>query len=167
MITCRTRHAVLSALVLSFSGAGSGHAQETIASATQALAAVYAQRDAASGHKDIAGATACFAPDFHFVDEKGRSEDAQHYRERVGGSLRDVKTFRSQTTIQSAITAPTSTVVTIHQHSEVAAEYRVLFIKRSAHVTVDDTKRDTWVKAGQAWQLKQTLILTHKQNIHP
>jgi len=74
--------------------------------------------------------------------------------------LARAQSIQSTTIVQTTNLTPTGATITLVQHLVVLTHYRVLFLGRLAHTTLDQTRREEWIKTGATWRLKQSHTLS-------
>lgn len=156
-----TRVKILAGLLpLCTIGFAPAHA-DPLAEARQAIAASHAGIDSALAHKDPAGATAPCAPGFVSINDKGERFTAAQVRADLAHSLHNAATVRSDTDITGITLTPAGANAAVMQRMNVATRYNVLFVRRLARTTLNQSRLETWTKTAQGWRLTQSRTLSN------
>ncbi len=131
------------------------------AAARQAIQFAHTKIDTALERKDFPNVTAPCTPDFVSINDEGKRFTAAQVRSGLNHDLARAQSIQSTTIIQTTNLTPAGASVTLIQHLVVLTRYRVLFLGRLAHTTLDQTRREEWVKANGAWRLKQSHTLSN------
>lgn len=127
--------------------------------ARQAIQLAHSKIDVALERKDFPGVTAACLPSFVSINEEGKRFTAAQVRSGLNHDLAHAQSIQSTTIVQTVALTPTGATITLAQKLIVLTRYRLVFFGRLAHTTLDQTRREDWIKANGAWQLKQSHTL--------
>jgi hypothetical protein len=132
--------------------------------ARQAIQFAHSKIDIALERKNFPDVTAACTPDFVSINDEGRHFSAAQVRSGLSAQLARAQSVQSTTIVQSVSLTPTGAAVTLVQHLVVLTRYKVLFFGRLAHTTLDQTRREEWIKANGTWRLKQSHTLINNSH---
>lgn len=81
-------------------------------------------------------------------------------RSGLSHDLARAQSIQSTTIVQTTTLTPGGATVTLLQHLVVLTRYKVLVFGRLAHTTLDQTRREEWIKTNGTWRLKQSHTLS-------
>lgn len=139
------------------------HADST-AEARQAIQFAHRKIDVALERKDFPNVTASCTPDFVSINDEGKRFSAAQVQSGLNHDLAHAQSIQSTTILQTTNLTPAGATITLIQHLVVLTRYRVLFIGRLAHTTLDQTRREEWIKTKGAWRLKQSQTLLNNSH---
>ena len=119
----------------------------------------YADIDKAFESKSADGATAYLSNDWTSVDDKGnKSANAKtKYHDAMKDALAMATHVASHTTVQSIVFTKTGATVTY-----AAGLTLTIVVQGTSHTSANTSvERDTWVKSGGTWQVKETTEIKH------
>ncbi len=137
---------------------------DTTTEARQAIQFAHSKIDIALQRKNFPDVTAACTPDFVSINDEGKRFTAAQVRSGLNHDLARAQSIQSTTIIQTTTLTPAGATVTLVQHLIVLTRYKLLFIGRLAHTTLDQTRREEWVKANGAWRLKQSHTLSNNSH---
>ena len=137
--------------------------------ATTAIQAAHQQIDADLGRKDVMAITKLCTTDFHHLYQDGRSVEMPQYVDDTRKQLKRVSTLASATQVMSVTPTSAGANDTITQRITALAPYRILFIHKQAHVTMDYVIQEQWVHdvASGGWLLRLSKTISEKQDVKP
>ncbi len=158
-----TRHTLQAAAILAAASLCAGMPSacaDTAADARQAIQFAHRKIDVALERKDFANVTAPCTPDFVSINDEGKRFTSAQVRSGLSHDLARAQSIQSTTIVQTTALTPGGATVTLLQHLVVLTRYKVLVFGRLAHTTLDQTRREEWIKANGTWRLKQSHTLS-------
>ncbi len=163
----RTRHFFCAAalLICLWLGADTPPAcADATAEARQAIQFAHRQIDVALERKNFPSVTAACTPDFVSINDEGKRFTVAQVQSGLNHDLARAQSIQSTTIIQTTTLTPGGATVTLLQHLRILTRYKVVFFGRLAHTTLDQTRREEWIKTGGAWRLKQSHTLLNNSH---
>jgi ketosteroid isomerase-like protein len=144
--------------------AASGVAQaDATSDARKAIQAIYNKIDGAVARRDFKGAFASHAPDYYYIDAKGRKLTLAQLRRVTPRILDAMRTYKSKTTLQKLTLKGNTASVVSRDHTE--ATFVNPQTQKNARVVVDSVLHETWIKSKQGWLRKSARNVSSRQQL--
>lgn len=98
------------------------------------------------------------------INDEGKRFTSAQVRSGLNHDLARAQSIQSTTIIQTTTLTPAGATVTLVQHLVVLTRYKVLVFGRLARTTLDQTRREEWIKANGAWRLRQSHTLLNNSH---